>query len=216
MISPMYCPRCGIANDDSSRACGSCGTTLVPPERPKRPEVKPVSVGFYFGSVATAGFVAAALVMLSAWQLRENPLNVGYLFPLLIGEVALIYAAIVWMVLWHKAWQTIQDGMARTSSGRAIGFMFIPLFNLYWVFNAVWGFARDYNAFVRRHKLTVDPMPEWLFLVYCLCVVAGLVLAFVPYARYFFPLVGWLAWAGVTFYACRGINRLTRYPAVPG
>lgn len=212
----MYCPRCGIANDDSSRTCASCGSTLVRPERPKRPQVKPVSVGFYFGSVASAGSVAVALVMLSAWQLRENPLQLGYLFPLLFGQVALCYAAVVWLVLWHKAWQTVQDGMARTSAAKAIGFMLIPVFNLYWVFNAVWGFARDYNAFVKRHKLPVDPLPEWLFMAYCLCAVAGVVMAFVPYARFVFPLLAWAVWAAVTFHASRGINRLTRYPTVPG
>lgn len=210
----MYCPRCGIANDDSSRVCASCGSTLVQPERPKRPEVKPVSVGFYFGSVASAGSVAVALVMLSAWQLRENPMQIGYFFPLLFGEFALSYAAVVWLVLWHKAWQAVQDGMARTSAGRAIGFMFIPVFNLYWVFNAVWGLARDYNAFIKRHKLAVDPLPEWLFMAYCLSAVAGVVLAFVPYARCLFPPIGWALWAAVTLHASRGINRLTRYPAV--
>jgi hypothetical protein len=211
----MYCPRCGIANDDSCRICASCGSTLVRPERPKRPQVKPVSVGFYFGSVASAGSVAVALVMLSAWQLRENPLQVAYLLPLLFGEVALCYAAVVWLVLWHKAWQAVQDGMARTSAAKAIGFMFIPVFNLYWVFNAVWGLARDYNALIRRHRLAVDSLPEWLFMACSLSAVAGVVLAFVPYARYVFPLLAWAVWAAVTFYACRGINRLTRHPTVP-
>lgn len=211
----MYCPRCGIANDDSARTCASCGANLVRPARPKRPGVKPVSVGLYFGSVASAGSVAVALVMLSAWQLRENPMHLGYLLPLLLGEVALLYAAVVWLVLWHKAWQAIQDGMARTSTGRAVGFMFIPLFNLYWVFNAVWGYARDYNAFIKRHGLTADPMPEWLFLAYSLSAVAGVVLAFIPYVRYVFPLLAWAIWAGVTWHACKGINRLTRYPTVP-
>lgn len=53
---------------------------------------------------------------------------------------------------WHRAWRTIQDSHARTTPGKAVGLMFVPLFNLYWAFVVIWGFAKDYNAFcVRRH-----------------------------------------------------------------
>lgn len=79
-----------------------------------------------------------------------------------------LYIGIVWLVLIYKLWSLIQDGFASTSPGRAVGFMFIPLFNLYWLFRAVWGFARDFNSYVRRYSLSVPLLSEGLFLAWCI------------------------------------------------
>jgi len=38
----------------------------------------------------------------------------------------------------YKAWEAIQNGHARTSPGKAVGFLFIPCFSLYWMFPAYW------------------------------------------------------------------------------
>ncbi len=91
---------------------------------------------------------------------------------LLLGVLAMfagiLYTAIVWMVLLYKAWSSIQDGQARTTPGQAVGFMFIPLFNLYWQFQAVWGFAVDYNKYLERHGVGVPRLPDGLFLAMCI------------------------------------------------
>ena len=60
-------------------------------------------------------------------------------------------------------WDSIQDGYARTSPGKAVGFLFIPLFNLYWIFLAIWGFSQDFNRYIKRHGMTIKPLPENLF-----------------------------------------------------
>ena len=65
------------------------------------------------------------------------------------GTLTLLYPAeVVGMCLfWHRAWRAIQGPAARTTPGKAVGFMFIPFFNLYWAFQLIWGFAKDTNAF---------------------------------------------------------------------
>jgi serine/threonine protein kinase len=78
--------------------------------------------------------------------------------------LASLYAVIVVMILIYRLWEAIQDGHARTSPGRAIGFLFIPIFNLYWLFQAFWGFSRDYNRYVDRHESGVAKLPEGVFL----------------------------------------------------
>jgi hypothetical protein len=72
---------------------------------------------------------------------------------------------IAFLVLLYKGWTAINDGQARTTPGMAVGFMFIPLFNLYWMFMAIYGWAQDYNKYIARYQLQVQPMPEGLFLM---------------------------------------------------
>jgi tetratricopeptide (TPR) repeat protein len=73
--------------------------------------------------------------------------------------------------LTYQMWSSIQDGQTRLSPSKAVGFMFIPFYNLYWLFRIVWGFSVEYNEYLRRHAIPIRPLPENLFLVYCiLCV----------------------------------------------
>jgi hypothetical protein len=83
-------------------------------------------------------------------------------------------AIIVWLRLWYRAWAAIQDGHARTTPGRAVGFMFIPILNLYWFFVIVWGFAKSYNAYLERHSLDLPQLPEGLFLTSTVLVYASI------------------------------------------
>lgn len=53
-----------------------------------------------------------------------------------------------------KMWDSIQDGVS-TSTGKAIGFLFIPIFSIYWIFKAWGGFPAEYNEFIERHQLNV-------------------------------------------------------------
>lgn len=93
-----------------------------------------------------------------------------------------LVASVLFVVLVYKMWGAIQDGHARTTPGRAVGFLFIPLFNLYWAFQALWGFAKDYNSFIERHGLSLRRLPAGLFLAYIiLCLMAWI------------PFLGWFS-----------------------
>ena len=61
-------------------------------------------------------------------------------------------------------WAAIQDGYARTTPGKAIGFMFIPFFNIYWMFQAIWGYSKDYNNFSNGMLLRQNLYPKGFFL----------------------------------------------------
>jgi hypothetical protein len=71
----------------------------------------------------------------------------------MLAALLLITALVLFCVLLYKAWNQIQDGHARTSAGKAVGFLFIPFFNLYWVFVAVYGLAWDLHRYVIRRRL---------------------------------------------------------------
>jgi hypothetical protein len=94
---------------------------------------------------------------------------------ILLGVVTLllVYGAVVICVLLYRMWAAIQDGHARTSPGRAVGYLFIPFYNFYWVFQAFPGFAKDYNAFVARHSLNAPRLSSGLFVAYAVLVVGA-------------------------------------------
>ena len=78
----------------------------------------------------------------------------------------LLFVVVPCLFLLYRGWATIQDGHARTSPARAVLFLLIPVFNLYWVFQAVWGLAKDYNSYVKRHGTGAKQLSEGVFLGY--------------------------------------------------
>jgi hypothetical protein len=81
---------------------------------------------------------------------------------------AAIFGTVMYYILIYKSWKAIQDGNARTTPGKAVGFLFIPFYNLYWIFQAWYGFAQDYNSYVERYSVTASKLNKGLFLAYCI------------------------------------------------
>jgi hypothetical protein len=79
----------------------------------------------------------------------------------LLSEVALFAAM---LALFFSMWSAVQDGHARMSPGKALGLMLIPVFNLYWVFPVIGGFAKDYNSFIDRNTIKAEKLSRPLFL----------------------------------------------------
>ena len=92
--------------------------------------------------------------------------SLGFWLLLSIAFGLSIYALIVLLIFIYRIWQGIQDGYARTTPGKAVGLLFIPLFNIYWVFQVFWGFAKDYNSYLRRYDLGLMPLPSRLYLTF--------------------------------------------------
>ena len=65
----------------------------------------------------------------------------------------------------------------------------IPFFQLYWLFQAYWGYAKDYNSYISRYDISTSRLPEGLFLAYC---ILPFVYAFV-YAFVYTGVIIWLA-----------------------
>ncbi len=117
-----------------------------------------------------------------------------------LGSAALLAALILFYVLLYKAWNQIQDGHARTSASRAVGFLFIPFFNLYWLFVAIYGLASDLHNYVVRHRLygrhglVPYPVSPGLALACCILMVCNIVpfLNFVTTPATLIVLLVWL------------------------
>jgi hypothetical protein len=111
-----------------------------------------------------------------------------------LAGVALIVMQVFFYILLYKAWNQIQDGHAQTSPGQAVGFLFIPFFNLYWVFVAYRGLAVDMNHYARRHDLDIPPVSDALVMAWCILLVCCAVpcvnyLVLLPAMAFFFVAI---------------------------
>ncbi len=128
----------------------------------------------------TAGFQKPASV-----QIKElNDMFTWFWICLILTIVTFGISAIASMVLayviLYRCWALIQDGYARTSPGKAVGFLFIPFYNFYWIFQAFAGFSKDGNAFIARHNLPIQRMDEGLSTAYCVLTLTCLI----PYLNF--------------------------------
>ena len=94
--------------------------------------------------------------------------------PLLaLALLILAILAVVYVLFILRKWTALQDGQTGTSPAMAAGFLFIPVFNLYWVFKVFYGFAQDHNALIDRHRLNVPKLPWALYITMSILVVAN-------------------------------------------
>ena len=103
------------------------------------------------GLVVTAGLIALG----------------GYV----IGSVLSILGIVFALMYLYRAWNILRWNQPRTTPGKAVGFLFIPFFNIYWIYVAYRGLAEDWNRTMASFPdLTLAPkMSSGLFLTYCIC-----------------------------------------------
>ncbi|MDO5687468.1 MAG: DUF4339 domain-containing protein [Neisseria sp.] len=139
--------------------------------------VKPANFWLYFG-LYLGGFILA-VIGLGMGMTEEDPSGLsgssGSLMILLLGVVALVVGFVLYCIYIYRAWFMIQSGRStRTTPGKAVGFLFIPFFNLYWVFIALHGWSKDYHDFLDEHALYEAPrVNENLFLAAAILTVVG-------------------------------------------
>jgi hypothetical protein len=81
-----------------------------------------------------------------------NAINTVISFCLFM-VIPLVTYTILYLVQIYRMWNVINDGKARMTPGEAIGYLFVPFYNLYWMFQVWGGFVTDYNAYLDRYRL---------------------------------------------------------------
>lgn len=216
----------------------------VEPAKKEQPESQPVSKPPKKSGLSKIVFVYAWIIVrliagaLAAWGLMLA-LNKGEHSTLITafaaGDVFLLISILLELLLFYKMWSAIADKQTKTAPAKAVGFLFIPVFNLYWALNMIMAFAEDYNSFIERHSLKTKDLPLTLFMLYAfsfllsmifitvplLCVfafVARISGAFASYAQVAWLLAGLAALAGLAHFVayiisaaktCDAVNALT-------
>lgn len=147
----MFCRKCGNTVEDGSDSCPRCGneslSEKIPPifSKTKQAGAKSIKPRLFtlpfWGGVVCLG---AALGAIGAKAVLPG------LAVFTIGFVSVIFAYVYSLVCLHRAWSVLHDYNARTTPGKAVGYLFIPFFSIYWVFVAFRGLAQDANEFSRQ------------------------------------------------------------------
>ncbi len=74
-------------------------------------------------------------------------LGFGTFFMFAVAITLMVFA----MILLYRYWKVMQPYSKRTTPGKAVGFMFIPLFNIYWMFVAYHGLSQDIDRYLAKH-----------------------------------------------------------------
>lgn len=93
----------------------------------------------------------------------ESVLGLTGIIAFALVGVALVFS---WILL-YRFWQIIQDDKPRTTPGKAVGYCFIPVFNCYWIYVAVYGLARHLNRRTNQLHVNVKPVPVAAAFVFC-------------------------------------------------
>jgi hypothetical protein len=120
-------------------------------------------------------------------------------FLIFVGWAVMIFSSILMYINIYRAWFCLQAGGPQTTPGKAVGFLFIPLFNIYWLFVAINGLPKDWNRIVSSYEdLKAAPrLSETTFLLFCIGAF------FPPLALIMiFPMMSQMC-KGINFFAAR-------------
>jgi len=66
---------------------------------------------------------------------------------------------------YYQMWRAIQCDEQSLAPSKAVGLLFIPIFNIYWIISSFVGFAEDYNEYIERHSINAKKLSPILCLI---------------------------------------------------
>jgi predicted Zn finger-like uncharacterized protein len=177
---------------------------------------KAVFVYCWMGVRIVAGVLGALGLVLTVQKGAKSTLIMTFVAAdiFLIGSVAIEYA------LFYKMWAAIKDDKTSISPAKAVGFLLIPVFNIYWALLMVTGLEEDYNAFIQRRAIKTKDLPMSLYLIYAFAFILSETVLTVPMLCVFtflrrinraFEDYTVLAWVLLAFLLAAGIVHFITY-----
>ncbi len=128
----------------------------------------------------------------------------------LAGGVLLFIGGAIWIVSWiffymniYRGWVCLQPGGVEITPGKAVGLLFIPFFQLYWIFVAINGLPKDWNRIVSSFEdlKNAPKLKEGTFLAF------SIGMLFAPLGIIMiFPMMSQLC-QGINYFAARSNPR---------
>jgi predicted Zn finger-like uncharacterized protein len=199
--------------------------TVVPTKVAEKPvkekaTFKKLSKTLYVYCWMVAQVIAGALGLAAVVLASRKAPNTTLLAVLAAGDIFLVCSLAIELALFYKMWSPIQDSDASTAPAKAVGFLFIPVFNIYWALSMITAFAEDYNDFIRRRSIAAKKLSIILafvfavmFILYVTVVTTPFVgvLAFVRYVSKAFIFYRSLSWILFSFAIAAGIGHFITY-----
>ena len=127
---------------------------------------------------------------------------------LFAAGVLMILGSIFLLVFVYRMWKALAACAPRTTPGLAVGLLFVPLLNLYWIFRVFWGWTRDYNRHAREKSAALPRMPEGVALALCIVTIFRALLLKSEVLRGQLSAVSFVLIGVFVACACDGMNAL--------
>ncbi len=180
MAFNFICPKCNSvlqaedAWEGRATSCPHCGNAIVivrssgdgcPPV--DKAKLERTFRGWLISLIVMALLFIAMLIalfclMAQSQQEASVPTLVSFIVFLLLFLGCLVWHVVMWAILLYRFWQLIPPERAATTPEKAVGFMFIPVFNWYWQFIAWWKLGKAFD------QEGVSSQLGTLTLVYCI------------------------------------------------
>ena len=109
-----------------------------------------------------------------------------FILPLSLFFGAL--TCVFFFLILHRGWCLVQDGQTDVTPGKAVGFCFIPIFSLYWIFVGIAGLPKQINRIAELRAAPDAKINPAFALVTCILTVS---ICLAPLADVFFIVVIW-------------------------
>lgn len=131
----MFCPNCGQENPAGAAICPNCGQAAgsIAAPAPRPP------------AIAKPTGTRRTLALMPLWLILT--VNIYWLF---------------WLYQTYKEIRAHTPGATEITPGKAVGFLFIPVFNLYWFFRVVIDFPRAIRRMQEDDSLGEPPLNSGL------------------------------------------------------
>lgn len=170
-----------------------------------RPAVATASFGLFAGAIGmgVALPLVGLLIMFQAAKMPEPDPAFGVIMLgcFVAGGLCLVMAQVFGLINLYRAWLCLSRTGASITPGMAVGLLFVPFFNVYWIFRAYYGFAQEWNRLTSFYEDSRrgPRMSEGLFLAFC---IGGVI----------FPLLSLILVFPVMASMCNAINFIARRP----
>jgi hypothetical protein len=126
-------------------------------------------LGLIYGLFSSAVILMITGAILANMFTRGSDSETILIFFSILSGILIIISMVFYFVTLYKVWQAIQAIKPRSSPGKAVGFLFIPFFNWYWVFIAYWGWLKDYNSYLTKNDVQLPRVPEGVGMALAIC-----------------------------------------------
>lgn len=171
----VRCPQCGQplripeALRPSVSQSPTSATSASQPSESLGGQIGHVSTRFYVGFIVGGQllFVLFGLAATFSAPALERPF-------LALGAFSFLCSVALELVVLYQMWVAIEGEARWLWPSLAVGGVFLPGFNLYWILAAFWGWTRDYNHFLSKRSTKARPISESLGLTVSLLYLLGL------------------------------------------